>query len=237
MDLADWARWFVSHWRTITTETWSLLLSWTGLRVSEFFASILTLWCFATATVIAARRVGPDAPWKPTSKRLLRGKKHNEKARKWVPILFASYGIFTLVILYMTEKPTLADFVFIIVVVTCLCFMVWLFVDTILKINITVGPFRGGGFLLLHMLILSPFIYSVLVSLPANLTGDPTAWIYALLLSVTLVLPLPIMSAIAPIHGLNRRLSFLAIGALLLIGLNQLSLHGSELKELLKPPP
>jgi hypothetical protein len=45
-----------------------------------------------------------------------------------------------------------------------------------------------------------------------------------------------IMLWICPLHALTKRLAFLAIGVAVLVGLNQLSLHGAVITGWLKPP-
>ena len=44
------------------------------------------------------------------------------------------------------------------------------------------------------------------------------------------------MLAIAPVNALLKRLTFLALGLVLLIALNQLSHYAPDIREWLKPP-
>jgi hypothetical protein len=58
----------------------------------------------------------------------------------------------------------------------------------------------------------------------------------SVVLGLGLALVMVVMSALSPLSKLNRRLSFLLVGLVLLVALNQLSLYTPVIREWLKPP-
>jgi hypothetical protein len=54
LDLADWAQWLATTWRTYTTAFWQTLFGWLGIKVPNEFASLLTFIAFGIGTAIGA---------------------------------------------------------------------------------------------------------------------------------------------------------------------------------------
>jgi hypothetical protein len=84
------------------------------------------------------------------------------------------------------------------------------------------------------VLMLMFFIIIAVVPLTQIKSGDDSMLFWVALFMTIWVLPLLLLS-VAPAKAVTRRLIFLALGLLLLVGLNQLSMLGFDIT-VLKPP-
>src|SRR5262249_38968490 len=103
--------------------------------------------------------------------------------------------------------------------------------------------FYAFGFLLIGPNNLTAIAKLILMPQNTSTHEDVVNWIYSPRVAVYIFAMIGVMSifpalmvTFAPLHALIRRLTFLAIGLLTLVGLNELSLYAPYIKELLRAP-
>ena len=214
LNLADWARWLVTNWHQLTVAFWRIAFGWTGIRITAPWATALSFTAFALLTALAARR----------------SMERSSNERSVLPYLRWSYAALLAVIIgafIMSATIKAESLVHNILMVAFLCAPV---VVAVLKAGI--GVLRAIAFSSLFMVFSVAITKSVLLG-SERIEYDEFSPIYVVLM---LYLFPPILLAIAPIAPLLRRLSFLFIGFVMLIALNELSHYAPDIRSLLKAP-
>jgi hypothetical protein len=241
--LAEWAKWLVANWQSLTVAFWQFWLGWIGIRLSATAALGLSLASFTIAVAIGARGDARSVPAVVLSPKLQRRQQRTMRQLPWVFAFLVACCIglisYTHIWSPFAQQPIsqlvvrdlAAVLLFLIIglpgyVLSSKGFYIEHYVDR-------------GLFLLMQGCVFAVFVFPLMNNLASDQTifdDEPWGAVYAFGLISLMFLPLVVMLLIAPVRALNRRLSFLAIGVMMLIVLNQLSLYSPFMREWLKPP-
>jgi hypothetical protein len=241
--LAEWAKLLVANWQALTVAFWQFWLGWIGIRLSATAALGLSLATFTIAVAIGARGDARHAPVVVLSPKLQR---RQQRIARQMPWMFAFLVACCIGLISYTHiwSPFAQQPISQLVVRDLAVVFLFLIIGLpgyVLSIKgfYTEHFVDRGLFLLMQGFVFAVFVFPLMT----NLASDPTIFddgpwgaVYAFALMSLLFLPLVVMLLIAPVRVLNRRLSFLAIGVMMLIVLNQLSLYAPEIRQWLKPP-
>jgi len=264
LNLADWASWLVTHWHEWTAAFWQWCFSLINVRIPQFWTGILSFVSFGTMIAISQRMIAAraqkrapnltqDIPALPlrSLRTLIAG----------LILFFASLpGLIIAVLVSLLVLP-LIDLGWLLeiwpkdlllVFFVSLFLAPWMFINLLVlvfavpvghRIKVAFVVFLSSLFFgIIWMPSLTPFA-TTLTTLPRELTPEQVvhelqeqgimAWIQICGLYPWVIQGMLIA---APIRSLSQRLSFLALGVLLLVALNQLSHYAPDIREWLKPP-
>ncbi len=219
VNLADWARWIVSHWHEWTQGFWTAALSWIGWHVHPAFAPSLSFTVFLVMVVVGTvlRSKMPAYPGDPS--------RTTHSKAQWLKSIAARLGIYVLccaVFFAVAAVATLnqvdSNYMFALLVtfaVAPLAPIIWASQDRL-------------QCLALVALLTLFWIALAVVPLAAELsTADRLALGSAGILSAMLV-PVGVIAieSLTSVKSINQRLLFLGTGALLLVALNAVSRLG-----------
>jgi hypothetical protein len=238
LDLADWSRWLVVNWSWVTTEFWNYFARWIGVRLSPYWASLLTfvLFTFSIVGGVRMRSASDESPPLESAQQI-----GIRRRLRWLPTFIVVAMCVVLVALqFDSDTSTLStpEWVFshALVVVTFLLF------GSFLRALLRVGLYTSKNAFRVFQLLLALFVYPIfcIQFMQALATDRPSSSVDMLArlfgLLIAGLVPGIAMATLAPISALNKRLSFLALGVFILIALNQISLHAPDIRQWLKPP-
>jgi hypothetical protein len=241
--LAEWAKWLVANWQSLTVAFWEFWLGWIGIRLSATAALGLSLATFTTAVAIGARGDARRIPAVVLSAELQRRQHRAAKQLPWVLAFLVACCIGLIAYMHIwspfAHQPISQLVVRDLAVV--LLFLIIGLPGYVVSIKgwATEHYVERATFLLMQGFVFAVFVFPLMTNLASDPTifdDEPWGAVYAFGLVSLLFLPLVVMLLIAPVRALNRRLSFLAIGVMMLMVLNQLSLYAPDIREWLKPP-
>jgi hypothetical protein len=222
VNLADWARWIVSHWHEWTQAFWAIVPSWIGLHVHPAFAPSLSFTTFLVMLVVGTvlRTETPGDPGDPS--RITRSKAQWLKSVALrVGIYLVCCAIFFTVVAAATLSKADAD--------TMLALLATFAVAPLVPIT-WASQDRLQCLALALLLTLFWIALAVVPLFPIAVEisrAEPVALGAAMILSAMLV---PVgaiaIESLTSVKLINHRLLFLAIGALLLVALNAISRLG-----------
>jgi TIR domain len=234
VNLADWARWIVSHWHEWTQAFWAAtLLSWIGFRVHPAFVPPLSFTIFLVMVVIGTvlRTKMPAYPGGPS--RITQSK---VQVLKSIAARIGIYLICCVVFFAVAAVATLNQVgpntmlaLLITFAVAPLALIIWASQDRL-------QCFALAVFLLLFWIALAVV---PLVPIAAGISDADHLALGASGIFSAMLVPVGVIAieSLAPVKSINQRLLFLAIGALLLVALNALSRLGlHHLLETTSPP-
>ena len=222
LNLADWARWIVSHWHDWTQAFWTVAPSWIGLHVHAAFAPSLSFTMFLVMLVVGTVLRTEIPAYPGGASRVTHSK------AQWLKSVAARVGIYLIcctvffaVAAVATLKQVDSDYMFALLVTFAVAPLVPI---------IWASQQRLQCLALLALLTLFWIALAVvpLVPIARELSvGDRMALGSAGILSAMLV---PVgaiaIESLTSVKSINQRLLFLAIGALLLVALNAMSRLG-----------
>jgi hypothetical protein len=238
LDLADWSRWLVVNWSWVTTKFWNYFVRWMGVRLSPYWASLLTFVIFTLSIVVGVRmRSAIDKPPALESAHQIRIRRRLRRVPTFVVVAMC---VVLVALQFDSDISTLStpEWVFshALVVVTFLLF--GFFLRALLRAGLYTSKNAYGVFHLLLFYFVYPifcmqFMQALATDQPSSY-GDMLVRLFGLLIAG--LVPGIAMATLAPISALNKRLSFLALGVLTLVTLNQISLYAPDIRQWLKPP-
>jgi TIR domain len=240
IELSHWANWVVTNWKWLTSAFWEYLVGLIGWRISPVVASLLTFFVSTLSIAIGARmRASPSdvtlATWPQPSAR-------SKRWSRWVMVFLAGMYVYLSYLIHLDVQrgqPTLSHTVLAQVCWHSLFLCAGIYIYALHRARPTTP--RAAA---LVFMIFSSGILGILVSPAIDAFGDGPPLIFdttermvlgTLLFGATFV-AVATMTFIAPVRALNRKLSFLAIGVVILVALNSLSVYGPYIRTLLKPP-
>jgi hypothetical protein len=243
LHLAEWAKWLVTNWQSLTLAFWQFWFGWIGVRLTETAALALSLVTFTIAVAVGARsdyRRTPDLI--VLSPKLQRRLQRAEREKRW--LLIIGLASFLALVAYNHNWGPLAHQPISQLIVrelgTALLFLMWWGGGYVFTATMPKYPYVDRAiFLLMQGFVFAAFIAPFALSWSKNMTGnvlDTWEFLRFMVLAAAFLLPTIIMVIIAPMRALNRRLSFLAIGFLGLVLLNEVSYYAPYIREWLRPP-
>jgi hypothetical protein len=226
ISLADWARWIVEHWHDWTHAFWTTLFGWIGVRIHPVFIPLISFLLFSAlllaGTILRLGAIG-----------------NLQLKMKWFLKAALIYGAwllaFALLRLNQHALGLTGDD------------RLWLMIP--LALFTSFGPYLAlilsvRERLQCTILVLFVFLFWFLLAQVPEFTlsfydekmSSVELYLYAAL-SLGGVGPFGalILVSFAPLAVINKRLMFLALGVLILFGLNEVSLLGVQ--RFLEPPP
>jgi hypothetical protein len=235
--LADWAVLLVTYWHNWTATFWSLLFSWIGIKIPLVISPMLSFALFSAMLVL-----GINA-----------SNRYNKRERSDSEIRSIPRKVLILGIMMITYVVTLVGLVAILIGTIDLFPSDPRIFNRVFEISagsIIIGfPIGFGIYITRKQEQLLTGITSVLFTFcgiclmipslkyySSHYGGSNLEWMLPLSLGFTLLFPLCWMAALlfTPIRPLTRRLSFLALGVGILLGLSEISTF--HLHEYLSPP-
>jgi TIR domain len=241
--LAEWAKLLVANWQSLTVAFWQFWLGWIGIRLSATAALGLSLATFTIAVAIGARGDARRVPAVVLSPQLQRRQQRTMRLLPWLFAFLVACCIGLIAYIHIwspfAHQP-ISQLVVRDLAAVLLLLMIGLpgYVLSIKGFYIEHYVDRGL-FLLMQGFVFAVFVVPLMTNLASDQTifdDEPWGPVYAFGLLSLMFLPSVVMLLIAPVRTLNRRLSFLGIGVMMLIVLNQLSLYAPEIRQWLRPP-
>jgi hypothetical protein len=259
LNLADWARWLAIAWHNWTEAFWQTAFGWLGISFPRQLAPLLTFIAFGFATCVGARRWAavPKEPAARTSIGYLA-----IFSLVYVMTFYltdAALAMFYVRAPYelLTHSPTHLMFYSLLppcVAILCTVQAKWpdkivfgllicIFYGLIFVLQAN-GTLRWIEDVMPHWLLAMSRFFpdwpatnpSVGIFTMAALDAEiRTVRATSIFLGPSLAFTMLMMARMCPLAPLNRRLSFVLIGLVILVGLNQLSLYAPVVREWLRP--
>ncbi len=226
LQLSAMARWVTEHWHAWTIMLWEIALGWTGIKVPAVIAPLLSFFVFALVMAIGVRlRQGPPVlRWRQPRR---------EDVLEWAATSSFMLSLF-LGVAYVLfwEVLTFSHFIPLLVIigfngVSELFFEQDLFgtADDYLFLAL---------FIALALVLVGPRLLFPDISYATSQTPDAKSARDLLVsinpfFSIFVFCPF-IMTRIAPVRGLAKRLAFSVIGVALLAGLNKVAVHTADIR-------
>jgi hypothetical protein len=216
LKLADWARVLVDHWKEWTHAFWVWAFGWLGIHVPPEWTSFLSFLLFGSLLTI-----GQAVKFKNMTKNQTNVDTYQERSfrlKSWrvvVVFLVAILAIAASTVLLETNLPEVRKHE--IMVIGCLIAPLLIIV---LFARHRLHAASSVFLILVFFVIIAIYPVTEVSNDVQNyffLIYAPLAWILAI-----------ILLSVAPAKAISRRLIFLALGLLLLIGLNELSKLGLD---------
>ena len=245
LNLADWARWIVTHWHESTQAFWTAAFSWIGIHIHHAFVPLLSFTVFlvmvVTGTVL--RTANPTLP--DSSSTTIRSKRQLLRSIAgqlgiYVIWAMAYFAVLAITVNYLLElrfsMHTMAPLV---------QFMLATYLLVPLAALILASKERLQCLALVTLLTLFWFALALgPISRIAGAAISPSEIIdtsvadmagYSGFFSIWLVtIGVIAIDILAPVKSINQRLLFLAMGTLSLVALNMISVFA--LHRLLEAP-
>jgi hypothetical protein len=232
LDLAAWANWIVSHWQAWTQMLWQWLFTLLQIGLPPYWAPLLTFSSFAIMVAIgqrvqylAARKVYPESALPDTP---AIGLKHMAVLAV-LPIFASSLAYIMLMSDAITHWIRDSDYLAILIV---LSFVSLLLIPLLLLIYVS----RRRTQCAINVTIVI-VLYSIIAGVPLFLKPLVSPdWVFGVAFLCSISFFPVIMLSIAPINALTKRLMFLVLGIVMLVGLNEISKHADAMRTILKLP-
>jgi len=235
LNLADWARWLVTHWHEWTSGFWQWCFSFIHIKVPPHWAGLLSFLLFGMLIAFSQRMVaakaqkklalGVDEPALP----LLRIRTAVAVAMiVLVPVLLLLGGSQVTALIAEWFKGQY-------VLLTTYVVLLLLFVlsPQIMLVVASKHRLKATGVVVLATVFFFITVSATNIAATPEERDDPS---FALPFFVIFSGVTAAMLAIAPVNSLFKRLAFLTLGVILLVALNVLSHYAPDIREWLKPP-
>lgn len=222
LKLADWTQLLVQHWKEWTHAFWLWAFGWLGIHLAPEWTPPLSFLLFALLLA-----VGQAVKFKTTTKSKMTVAKYEGKSFQLISWRTGFYLVWILAILlliyivavidsptFFADVPNKAQ-----TVVACLLLSPQVMIVLFSRHRLHAG---------LSVLLLFVFFWIITVTPYQSMGATHTAVAGVSVIWSTWFIPLIILS-VAPAKAISRRLIFLGLGLLLLIGLNELSKLGIDL--------
>jgi len=245
LNLADWARWLVTHWHEWTSAFWQWCFSFIHIKVPQYWTGLLSFLFFGTVIAFSQRMIATKAH-KRISNLLASG-------APALPLLSIKTAIAVTVIVLMPVgmllaiEPILAavdrlDQILglagdddlgeprVLTILYVALLLVYIFSPLIMLVIASNHRLKVTGIVALVTL------FFVITAVPATLGPDDGTPTFGLAFFTAASGITAVMLMLAPVNTLLKRLTFLAIGLILLVALNALSHYAPDIRDWLKPP-
>jgi hypothetical protein len=219
-DLADWARWLVTHWHLWTRQVWSYLFRWLGISIPERIVPLLSFAVFALMLVIGTiLNIADD---RKNGRRV----KAVENFCRSTPRLLAwsaAYLMGLCALYYALPKYDPSAEVQLLLTRVALA-LAWI-APYLLLIGLSDDRLHVA-----YTSVLLIIFYAVLVYIPATTLNREAPYFLRVVgwkaIALYFIPAISLMGLVSfvPAEAISRRLSFLLIGVLLLFVLNEISL-------------
>jgi len=225
--LSSAARWLVINWQAWTTGFWQLAFGWIGVEVPTVIIPVLSFVMFTLTMAVGVRmKLGPPVlQWRKPPQGEVCG-----SAAAYGLILLLCSGVMYFYFWEVARVSMLLPFMLIIGVN-----IFNLFLERPTDDHQDIVFF--GLLILFAFVLVGPRLLFIDVVHMRERTAETRIakdfmFMFNPLVLVLLVIPF-VMTAIAPVRGLVKRLTFLAIGVAILAGLNQVALYAPSIRTLL----
>src|SRR5262245_13447611 len=216
LNLADWARWLVTHWHEWTAAFWQWGFALIHISIPRHWTGMLSFLAFGAMIAISQRIIAARAR-KTTSTPVISDVPALRPLSARTAVAGSMIGLSLGVLLSIQGTWELSYLVCLILLPTSFI------VASNYRLKVT------------YIVVLTSVFFYVIVASAAwgSSGGDP---LFGFLILIAYIVGTSAMLAIAPVNALLKRLTFLAFGVILLVALNQLSLYAPDIREWLKPP-
>ena len=228
LNLADWARWLVTHWQDLTQGFWTAMFGWIGIRLSPLLVPNLSFALFIAMIAIGttlrssargANRATTDGAGGLTS------------FVKWTAaylayLACAGVGFFVANETGIEWNPVLTVSVLLVVVFAIpMGGVVW--VSKQRSASVALMAFLVLFWVMLVAIPTTVWVSTLEEGVPSIVQSDVESFLVAsLLMYVSIPMCAIALVAFSPVGLVNQRLLFLSLGAAMLIALNQVSALG-----------
>jgi TIR domain len=215
LELADWARLLVQHWKEWTHAFWVWAFGWLGIHLAPEWTPVLSFLLFGSLLTI-----GQAVKFKSTTKNQPNADKYQDRSlrfKSWRVVVVCLISILAMAAsLAFTESSLPANRKHTIIVIG------WLIAPQVIIVLFARHRLHAASSVFLIL------VFFVIIALyPLVDMNDVKNYFFPLCALLAWILPLILLS-VAPAKAISRRLIFLAIGLLLLIALNELSKLGLD---------
>jgi hypothetical protein len=238
LKLADWARILVQHWKEWTHAFWVWAFGWLGIQVPPEWTPVLSFLLFASSLTIGQATQfnwtirHPFVVKAPAWRSTLVGRVpspivqsiENRYRRNSFVAIFNQISIYLAFMLFVSGIATLAYQAGTWSNLTEWTFMIPIILTVVIA-GILVISATSGFYVVVVVLLMIAFWVTITINQLTAISYD--AHILATALGIIFAVPVILLS-VAPAKAVARRLIFLALGLLLLIGLNELSKLGLD---------